>query len=69
MHEGMRDIISEMLIDLEKAENGNSTAARRLRVTSVKFNKISHDYRRDSMIAEKKGEFKKLRKSVKNVSN
>ena len=65
----MRDIILEMLIDVEKAENGNSTAARRLRVKSVEFNKISRDYRRESMVAEKTGEFKKLRKSVKNVSN
>ncbi|MCH9612906.1 MAG: hypothetical protein S4CHLAM102_14060 [Chlamydiia bacterium] len=45
----MVELLDAMLIDLEKAERGNKTAAQRVRTFSIEFTKVSKTYRKESM--------------------
>jgi hypothetical protein len=50
----IKNYLNNMQIDLEKAERGNRSAAQRLRTQSINFSKIAKDYRRISLLSEKK---------------
>jgi hypothetical protein len=51
------------LKDLGKANKGNRAAAQRVRTGTIKLEKCAKMYRKESVAAEKKGLFKKPRKS------
>ncbi len=58
---GLKDIINKMHqilerldYDLKKSERGNKAAAQRVRVGSIKFSKLSKEYRKLSIDEEKK---------------
>lgn len=47
--ERMKELIEEMLQDLEKGERGNKTAAQRVRTATIEFGKVARVYRKESM--------------------
>jgi len=49
--------------DLHKANKGNRAAAQRVRTGTIKLEKCAKMYRKESVAAEKKGLFKKPRKT------
>ncbi len=55
----LKELLSEILRDLEKSAKGNKTAAQRVRVNSIHFEKTAKQYRKESISAEKKGNGKK----------
>ena len=51
----VRELLSEMSCDLEKAIRGNKMAAQRVRTASVAFTKVAKVFRKESIAAEKGG--------------
>lgn len=51
--EKMRELLGQMIVDLEKASRGNKTAAQRVRTSSVLFAKVAKEFRKESLFAEK----------------
>lgn len=51
--------------DLEKAEKGNKAAAQRVRTGSIKLEKISKRYRKESILAERSGKMKKRKTAAR----
>jgi len=49
----VRELLSEMCCDLEKAVKGNKMAAQRVRTASILFAKVAKVYRKESIAAEK----------------
>ena len=49
----VRELLSEMSCDLEKAVKGNKMAAQRVRTASIVFAKVAKIYRKESIAAEK----------------
>lgn len=49
----VRELLSGMSIDLEKAVKGNKMAAQRVRTASIVFAKVAKVYRKESIAAEK----------------
>ena len=60
----MRTLLEGICSDLKKSEKGNRAASQRVRTSSIKFAKISKQYRKES-IAEERKESKKSSKSKK----
>lgn len=50
----MRDLLSNITSDLEKADGGNKAAAQRVRTGTVKLEKVAKAYRKESISNEKK---------------
>ena len=63
----MRDLLSQITHDLEKADGGNKAASQRVRTGTVKLEKIAKAYRKESIKAEKatKGQRKPAKKAAK----
>lgn len=57
----MNDYLANLTRDLVKATNGNKAASQRVRTGSIKFEKLAKMYRKESVAAEKKGLFKKMK--------
>jgi hypothetical protein len=51
--QNMRDILSRIQTDLNKAEGGNKAASQRVRTGTVKLEKVAKRYRKESIGAEK----------------
>lgn len=62
----LRDLLSHITGDLEKAENGNKAASQRVRTGTVKLEKIAKLYRKESIKSEKanKGTKKPAKKTA-----
>ena len=60
----MRQHLSDLCHDLEKAAEGNRAAAQRVRTGSIKFSKIAKIYRKETIDVERAGT-KKGKKSGK----
>lgn len=60
----MHHLLAKMTKDLSKAQRGNKTAAQRVRTESIRFQKISKLFRKESLHAEKSARSKK-KKSAK----
>jgi hypothetical protein len=58
----MRQHLSELSHNLEKATGGNRAAAQRVRTGTIQFSKIAKQFRKESVDAEKKP--KKKRKTL-----
>lgn len=61
----LRQILTNMHRDLDKAGRGNCTAAQRVRTNSIKFAKIAKTYRKESMAEQKKANATKKTKKRK----
>lgn len=62
----LRELLSHITTDLEKAENGNKAASQRVRTGTVKLEKVAKLYRKESIKAEKanKGTKKPAKKAA-----
>jgi hypothetical protein len=62
----MRDLLSQITADLEKADGGNKAASQRVRTGTVKLEKIAKAYRKESIKSEKatKGQKKPAKKAA-----
>lgn len=62
----LRDLLSHITHDLEKADNGNKAASQRVRTGTVKLEKIAKLYRKESIKTEKttKGTRKPAKKAA-----
>ena len=49
----MKDLLTHIIADLEKADGGNKAASQRVRTGTVKLEKIAKIYRKDSIKHEK----------------
>lgn len=49
----LRDLLSHITVDLDKAEGGNKAASQRVRTGTVKLEKIAKAYRKESIKNEK----------------
>ena len=62
----MKRMLMDLAVDLTKAsEKGNRAASQRVRTGTIKFAKISKQYRKESVAADKKGSGKKRKKAKK----
>lgn len=53
-HKTMKELLSNITYDLEKAENGNKAASQRVRTGTVRLEKLAKLYRKESIASEKK---------------
>ncbi|MEI6242041.1 MAG: histone [Chlamydiota bacterium] len=60
----MNTQLANLTKDLVKATNGNKAASQRVRTGSIKFEKTAKIYRKESVAAEKKGVFKKMKQQA-----
>lgn len=58
----MRQQITEITHDLEKALEGNKAAAQRVRTSSIRFSKTAKIFRKESVAAMKSGQKKAAKK-------
>ncbi|MGR3951528.1 MAG: histone [Chlamydia sp.] len=49
----MRELLSAIAVDLEKASNGNKAASQRVRTGTIRLEKGAKKYRKESIHAEK----------------
>jgi hypothetical protein len=66
-HKHLRDLLTHITHDLEKADGGNKAASQRVRTGTVKLEKVAKAYRKESIKAEKatKGQKKPAKKAAK----
>jgi len=55
----MTNLLEDLSKDLIKVQRGNKAAAQRVRMGTIKLTKIGKGFRKESMLAEKSGRFKK----------
>lgn len=55
----MHDLLSPIIKDLNKVGRGNKAAAQRVRTRTIKLEKIAKRFRKESVSAEKSGNFNK----------
>lgn len=67
----LRDLLSHITTDLEKADGGNKAASQRVRTGTVKLEKIAKLYRKESIKNEKttKGTKKPAKKAAHKVAH
>ena len=63
----MTHLLEVLSKDLIKVQRGNKAAAQRVRMGTIKLTKIGKGFRKESMLAEKSGRFKK--KTVKRAKS
>jgi len=56
-------LLEACMKDLQKANTGNKAAAQRVRTGTIKLEKCAKGYRKESIVTEKKGGFKKVSKA------
>jgi hypothetical protein len=61
----MHGLIDSLKNNLVKAEKGNKAASQRVRTGSIRLEKIAKIFRKESVVAEKKGLFEKMKVSMK----
>lgn len=55
----LKDMLSQITQDIQKAEGGNKAAAQRVRTMTVKLEKVAKNYRKESIASEKNTKDKK----------
>lgn len=63
----MTHLLEDLSKDLIKVQRGNKAAAQRVRMGTIKLTKIGKGFRKESVLAEKSGRFKK--KTVKRAKS
>ena len=66
--EQVRVLLQDLGKDLEKATRGNKAAAQRVRTGTIKLEKVSKVYRKESIAAEKKEKGGKPAKTAKKAA-
>lgn len=62
----LKDLLSHLQADIDKADGGNKAASQRVRTGTVKLEKVAKRYRKESIISEKSSKGKKpAKKSAK----
>lgn len=61
----LEQLVLEIGQDLQKVLKGNLSAAQRVRVKTLRIEKIGKLFRKESVLAEKAGRLKKFRKKPK----
>jgi hypothetical protein len=64
----LNHLLMTLTKDLLKVNRGNKAAAQRVRVGTIKLEKIAKKFRKESVVAEKSGRFKKKKKRKKKRS-
>lgn len=64
----MHHLLAAVTKDLTKVSNGNKAAAQRVRTGTIKLEKISKLFRKESVAAEKSGQLKRKPKPKKRAS-
>lgn len=59
------EYLEDCINDLQKANGGNKAAAQRVRTGTILLEKCAKLYRKESVAAEKKGLFDKVKKAKK----
>jgi hypothetical protein len=55
----LRELLTNIVLDLDKSENGNKAASQRVRTGTVKLEKIAKMFRKESISSEKKNKGQK----------
>lgn len=63
IYKQMKELLTHIVTDLEKSENGNKAASQRVRTGTVKLEKVGKVFRKESIAFEKKN--KGAKKSTK----
>jgi len=64
----LNHLLTSMTKDLIKVQKGNKAASQRVRTGTIKLEKVAKVFRKESVLAEKSGKFKKkptVKKSLK----
>lgn len=61
----LENLLSEIARDLGKVLRGNRSAAQRVRVGTLRMEKVGKQFRKQSVHAEKAGKLRKLKKKAK----
>lgn len=61
----LENLLSEIGRDLDKVLRGNRSAAQRVRVGTLRMEKVGKQFRKQSVHAEKAGKLRKLKKKAK----
>ena len=64
----MKELLSDIMSDLDKSENGNKAASQRVRTGTVRMEKLAKQYRKESIASEKKTKGQKTTATKKTVS-
>lgn len=59
----LKGLLDTLAKDISKATNGNKAASQRVRTSTIKFEKVAKQYRKESVAAEKKAP-KKTKKAA-----
>ena len=62
-------LTDEIITNLFKAERGNMAAAQRLRMCTLRFEKLALAFRKESVKAAKSGEMKSIKKKLKSLNS
>lgn len=61
--EHVRNLLLELIKDLDKSNRGNKAAAQRVRTKTIKLEKVAKVYRKESIASEKKEKGSKAKKA------
>ena len=61
----LNHLLMSLSKDLTKVQRGNKAAAQRVRVGTIKLEKIGRNFRKESVSAEKSGKFKKKKAAAR----
>ena len=57
----LKELLSHIMDDLHKSENGNKAASQRVRTGTVRLEKLAKSFRKESIVHEKKSKDKKAK--------
>ena len=61
----LENLLSHLRTDLGKVSKGNRSAAQRVRVATIRMEKVGKQFRKESVSAEKTGKLLKAKKKAK----
>lgn len=61
----LEDLLTTLMKDLGKVTKGNRSAAQRVRVGTIRLEKVGKQFRKESVDAEKTGKLRKAKKKLK----
>jgi hypothetical protein len=61
----LEDLLCNLSKDLGKVTRGNKSAAQRVRVGTLRLEKVGKQFRKESVVAEKSGKLRKFKKKAK----
>ena len=63
--DNLEDLLTTLMKDLRKVTRGNRSAAQRVRVGTIRLEKVGKQLRKESVDAEKTGKLRKAKKKAK----